>query len=268
MLVERDAGPALFELTLHGGGPERAYRRQRPRLETLPWGSLAPPVEGETRLAASRSWTEAALEEYAGAAQHAALLRLLVKAGAPLDLSALVSRMTLDELAHAEICARMATELGAGVALAYQPDRVFPALSEEGDPELTAAALAVHGCCVFEAFAHAQLLEQQAQPQCGLRREVFTLLARDEAAHARLGFLYLDWLFDDLCDSKRDWLRERTREAMATLRRGIAQIVRLPELHFIPGAPLAGFDAASYTAFTDRVLRERIEPPLAARGLL
>ena len=98
----------LFELTLHGGPPERRYRNLRPDDEaTFPWGTLDKSGFSAAEIAAARlGWTEGALQEYASAGAHAHMVRELVRARVPLDLSAVASRFPLDELAHAPSCAR------------------------------------------------------------------------------------------------------------------------------------------------------------------
>jgi hypothetical protein len=96
--------PELFELSLLGGAPERRYRRLRPDIDRLPWERLKPGRRSSAVLeAARRGWTQGALQEYASADAHSAMLRLLVRARAPVDVSAMASRFPLDELAHAEL---------------------------------------------------------------------------------------------------------------------------------------------------------------------
>ena len=119
--------PELFELSMHGGAPERRYRRLRPDVERLPWEKFRPGKQTAATLAAARKgWTDAALQEYASADAHAVMLRALVRARAPLDLSAVVSRFPLDELAHAELCARLAGLLGGGAPVVYEPNKLYP----------------------------------------------------------------------------------------------------------------------------------------------
>ena len=256
-----------FELVLHGGAPEKLYRRARPEIAAMPWDE-GMSLNDEQRAAACRGWTEAALEEYAGAAQHAFLLRLLVRARAPLDLSAMAARCPLDELAHAELCARMALALGGSASLRCESDGLFPHSADGPAPELAAAELALGSCCVFETFAHAQLSEQYLRAEDPLRQSVFARLAKDEAAHAQFGLFYLDWLLDDLEQADCEGLRARARSTVQALEDGIARILAAPELHFIPGAPLGAFGSASYRAFASKVIRDRVEGPLRERGLL
>jgi hypothetical protein len=111
-----------FELSMLGGATERRYRRMRPEVESLPWGTLDPSrYPAELVLAARRSWTLAALQEHRTAAACAATLRALIAARAPVDLIAVATRFPLDEMAHVELCARLAGELGGGTPVIHDP---------------------------------------------------------------------------------------------------------------------------------------------------
>src|SRR5438477_13040408 len=101
------AAPAkeLFELELLGGTIERRYRKARPEVETMPWGTLDLRGVPEAVLVAARQgWTSAAFQEHRTAAACSATLRALVEARAPLDLIAGFARFPLDELVHVELC--------------------------------------------------------------------------------------------------------------------------------------------------------------------
>src|SRR6188474_154791 len=97
----------LFELSMLGGAVERRYRRLRPEIEQLPWGTLDATKYSSSVLAIARStWTEAAFQEHRTGAACAATLKALIAARAPLDLIALARRFPLDEMVHVELCAR------------------------------------------------------------------------------------------------------------------------------------------------------------------
>src|SRR5262245_60251481 len=103
----------LFELSMLGGAAERRYRRLRPEVEGLPWGSLQPSQYPSTLVEAGRrTWTEAAFQEHRTGAACAATLKALIAARAPLDLIGMATRFPLDEMVHVEMCARLAMELG------------------------------------------------------------------------------------------------------------------------------------------------------------
>src|SRR4051812_4624203 len=103
----------VFAPTMLGGAIEARYRRMRPDIADLPWGSLeAQAPDASLAQVARRSWTIGAWLEQRAAAAAATLVRTLVEAGAPLDLVCVATRFPLDEMVHSELCARIANELG------------------------------------------------------------------------------------------------------------------------------------------------------------
>ena len=90
---------ALFELEMLGGAIEKRYRRMRPEVERLPWGTLdLTGVPERERVRARLAWTSAAYQEHRTAVGVTEALRLLMQAQAPLDLVALGARFPLDEV--------------------------------------------------------------------------------------------------------------------------------------------------------------------------
>ncbi|HVJ15865.1 MAG TPA: hypothetical protein VM686_10490, partial [Polyangiaceae bacterium] len=112
----------LFELELLGGNTERRFRKMRPEVEAMPWGTLDISKAREEDLIAARlAWTSAAYQEHRTGVACALTLRALIEARAPLDLIAVASRFPLDEMVHVELCARMAMELGGGTEIVHDP---------------------------------------------------------------------------------------------------------------------------------------------------
>src|SRR6185436_18575208 len=139
----------LFELEMIGGRIERRYRKMRPEVEAMPWGTIDVSRVPEADLIAARSaWTGAAFQEHRTGVACAATLRALIEARAPLDLIALASRFPLDEMVHVELCARMAMELGGAIELRYQPDAMLASYAEDESPLARAAHLVVAYFCV------------------------------------------------------------------------------------------------------------------------
>jgi hypothetical protein len=257
----------LFELTLLGGAPENRYRRLRPDVEKIDWDALSPSGFNEEEIvAARRAWTAAALQEYAGASAHALLLRALVRARAPLDLSAVASRFILDELAHTEICSRIAVTLGGGTPLSFDREQVFPPSAPAGyPPEREAAELVIQNC-VSECWSH-ELLHQiwQTEPEPVLR-EARGRIARDEAGHGAFGWLFLDWLGPGLDASDRGHLRNCARRLIDTLRLNLSKTAELPDVSFNRLTPM-GLGRGSYLAAAEASLQKRVISPLRERDL-
>ena len=76
----------LFELELFGEGMERRYRRMRPEVEKMPWGSFDLSQFPERALVLARKqWTAAAFQEHRTGIACAATLRALMECRAPLE---------------------------------------------------------------------------------------------------------------------------------------------------------------------------------------
>ncbi len=212
----------LFELELFGGGIERRYRKMRPEVEAMPWGTLDTDGIPEAALVLARKqWTGAAFQEHRTGIACAATARLLFECRAPLDLIAMASRFALDELVHVELCARMAMELGGGTEILHDPD----ALIVDADPELRpcsrAADMIVRFFCVGEALSIPLLRGTWNAARHPLPRAVLGRIVRDEAAHGTFGFDFLDWALPMLSDA-----RSRARRAQ----RGSRDRRRLPPM--------------------------------------
>ena len=55
----------LFELEILGGSTERRFRKLRPEVEAMPWGTLDPSLYPPADvIAARKAWTGAAFQEH------------------------------------------------------------------------------------------------------------------------------------------------------------------------------------------------------------
>ena len=124
-----------FEPQWFGGHAEHYFRRLRPGIEEMPWGTLNPeeyPPELVKR--AQLSWTEAAFNEWCTAVAFSELLKALLEINAPVDLVAMCGDFMADEMLHVELTCRLAMELGGGAD--YRVD--FEELGTPVAPGLTA----------------------------------------------------------------------------------------------------------------------------------
>lgn len=182
----------LFELAMLGGSVERRYRAMRPEVEKLPWGTFdVSEYPAHLVESARRSWTLAAYQEHRTGAACAATLEALIRARAPVDLIAVATRFPLDELAHVEMCARLAMELGGGAAIYHDPNLV-PHPDAALPPLLYAAELVVRVFCVGEAISIPLLRGTARASTHPLVKQVMNRIVKDEAAHGRFGWLFLD----------------------------------------------------------------------------
>lgn len=262
--------PALFELELLGEGVERRYRKMRPEVEAMPWGTLdasrIPPV---ALVAARKAWTGAAYQEHRTGVACCATLRALMECRAPIDLVAMASRFPLDELVHVELCARMAMELGGGTEIVHDPDAMVADADETLRPLLRAAELVVRFFCVGEALSIPLLRGTWHAARHPLPRAILGRIVKDEAAHGTFGFTFLDWALPQIDDEERALLG---RSADVTIRAIHKQWNRIRASRTgaydeAVGDALAWMQSDAYLALAERSMETRVRAPLLARGL-
>lgn len=256
-----------FELSLYGGAVERRYRRLRPEVDSLPWGTLDVTSHPHAIVeAARRTWTEAAFQEHRTAAACAATLRAMIAARAPLDLIGMASRFPLDEVVHVELCARLVAELGGALSLQYDPRTMIAEPDRELPPLMQAAELMVRNFCVGEALSIPVLRGSWHASKHPLIRAVLARIVKDEAAHGQLGWLFLDWAADRLTAAQRERLAAVARETI------LAVTARWPSMAERPGSPLDAdalgwMESRSYVALAKRSLLSHVLAPLRERGI-
>ncbi len=261
------AAPELFELGMLGGALERQYRRMRPEVQAMPWGTLEPSRHPPSLVvAARRSWTRAAFQEHRTGAACAATLELLIAARAPVDLVAVASRFVLDELAHVEMCARLAGELGGGTPLLHDANAMVPHPALDLPPLARAAELVVRVFCVGEAVSIPLLRGTARASTHPLIRAVMQRIVKDEAAHGRFGWLFLDWALPSLDEATRAHLAAVAADEIGKL---VASWDAM-----VPGADdvadvhaLGWMESRAYLALARRSLVTDVVEPLRARGL-
>jgi hypothetical protein len=192
----------LFEVEWMGGAAEHHFRKARPRVEELPWGSLDPSKFSPVAVEQARaSWTEVAINEYRAVASFTEVLRALVDVRAPLDLLGMTSDFLADECSHVELASRVAMELGGGAPRTVDMDRF--AMRPRGLTALQRAnELVLRVACVAESFSGGTAsisLETTTHP---LVRAVYESILRDEARHRRLGGLYFEWALSRIDDAE------------------------------------------------------------------
>ena len=257
-----------FELFMLGGATEKRYRRMRPEVNALPWGTLdARSFDPELVLAARKSWTLAAYQEHRTGAACAETLQALITARVPLDLIATATRFPLDEMAHVEMCARLAEELGGGTHVEFDPDFLIPSPSWDLAPLLRAADCVVRYFCVGEALSIPLLHGTWKAAKHPLVRGVLGRIVRDEAAHGIFGWTFLDWALDGLEASDRHHLATIAGATIDALTDSWKSIRGRPEADIDSIHALGWMDSEAYLALAKRSLRTKVLEPLRARGL-
>ena len=258
----------LFELEMLGGPVERRYRRMRPEVEAMPWGTLDVSRMAEADLiAARRAWTGAAFQEHRTGVACTAALRALIEARAPLDLIAMASRFPLDEMVHVELCARMAMELGGGTEIVHDPDALVLDADPSLPPLVRAGELVVRFFCVGEALSIPLLRGTWHAARHPLPRAVLGRIVKDEAAHGTFGFTFLDWAVPLLSTDEIAHLGRAADLAIDFTRRQWDEIRKQPRRAEYEGDALAWMQTDAYLALATRSLDEKVITPLTARGI-
>lgn len=261
----------LFELEMFGDGIEKRYRRMRPEVEAMPWGSLdTSAYPDDVVVAARRAWTGAAFQEHRTGAACALTLRALIEARAPVDLIAMACRFPLDEMVHVELCARLSMELGGGSEIRYDPHDLVYEPSRELSPLRIATELVLHNFCVGEALSIPLLRGSAKAAQQSLTRAVLSRIVRDEALHGSFGWSYLDWANERLTDTDRAELSLLAARSIYGVLRTWDGLKR--DMALTGGAPrahsLGWMQTRNYLSVAARSLKRNVLDPLARYGIL
>lgn len=260
--------PEAFELFMLGGATEKRYRKLRPEVEAMPWGTLAARTFPESlTLAARKSWTLAAYQEHRTGAACAETLQAMILARVPVDLIAVATRFPLDEMAHVEMCARLAFELGGGTHVEHDPMHLIPSPPMDLPPLLRATDCVVRYFCVGEALSIPLLHGTWQAAKHPLVRAVLGRIVRDEAAHGIFGWTYLDWVGDELSEGDRKHLARVAGRTIDALTDSWKTIRANPEANVDDINALGWMETDAYLALARKSLQTRVLNPLRARGI-
>jgi hypothetical protein len=266
-----------FELEWMGGVPEHYFRKVRPAIAELPWGTV-PVADFPPALlaAARRSWTELAVNEYRAIASFAEVLRALTLAKAPLDLLGMTSDFLADEVSHVELAGRVTMELGGAAPHLVEMDGFGVRADPGAKTHLERANdLVLKVCCIAEAFAGGTGLGHLRAASHPLTRAVHETIARDEVHHRRLGPLYFEWAADRMDDVERARLAAvavRTLEGLARYWRHAPSAVtdgvteegyRVEDIH-----ALGWLESSRYVPLAREVVTRDVLEPLARIGVV
>lgn len=184
---------APFEVEWLGGAAEHYFRKMRPAVDELPWGTVdTAAFEPRAVELARTAWTEVAINEYRAVASFGEVVRALADARAPLDLIAMAGDFLGDECSHVEMASRMAMELGGAVERMVDVEHFTP--RPQGlTPMQRANELVLRISCIEEAFSGGTAAVSMRTTTHPLPRAVYEAILRDEAHHRRLGALYFEW---------------------------------------------------------------------------
>jgi len=271
---ESSSGPVsgsladLFELELYGEGMEKRYRRLRPEIEAMPWGTLdTRAFPDSVVVAARRAWTGAAFQEHRTGAACALTLKALIEARAPLDLIAVACRFPLDEMAHVEMCARLAMELGGGSELRYDPRELIYEPPRTLSPLLYASELVVHNFCVGEALSIPLLRGAWKAAEQPLIRAVLGRVVRDEALHGGFGWAYLSWAAPQHSTDELSHLAKLAARSIRGILRNWDYLKRERAAGLARAHSLGWMQTRDYLSLAAQALSGKVLTPLARYGI-
>jgi len=258
-----------FELEWLGGAAEHHFRRARPEIEELPWGTLEPsryPTELVER--ARHLWTENIISEYRAIAAFSALLSAFAKAKVPLDLIGMAGAFIADEAVHVELAARIVMELGGLVPSAVNTEALLSLPARDLSALARASELVVRVSCVAETFSGSMVTSGLRHASHPLTKGAYELIARDESKHLRLEWLYMDWVADQLDDAERGRLSGVAFATLSGLRGTWARTRPLsPAFDVEHTTELGWLGRGRYRARARAVIEHDIVEPLRHYGI-
>jgi hypothetical protein len=247
---------------------DRALRGELLRVpKPIPWAAFehkrypAPALELATDLAA-----KLANGEYASIALFTQIAAGLALGGAPFDLVHAATRISSDELRHAEYCLRMA-ELCSGGKVTLQIERealetnVPNALVRE-DVDF----LVLKYACVGETLAAALLTECRRGARDKVAKALFTSLAGDEIGHARFGWYYAAHRVKEWSLAERQALADRLAEFVLGVESALWLGRDAPSGSQAAARALGVLDSETQRDVVNDVMAREIVPALDALG--
>jgi len=186
---------------------------------------------------------------------------------APFDIVAASTRISSDEIRHADYCTRFASLcFGDDVTLAVDRDALAaaaPTLPGVDEADFLVAKYAATG----ETLAAALLLACRKRAKDPLARALFSSLLGDEVAHARFGWYYLSWRAPRWSTSQRQLVADHLGEFVASIERALWFGRDAPAAARPAADALGVLDSESQREVVRQVMEEEIVPGLDALGL-
>ena len=140
---------------------------------------------------ARENWRARMAHEHESAAVFASMLPQFMEANLPIELKSSINRMALDELFHAELCARVVELLEGEPTVEIEP--MLEPLPQHEDATRLEAALrnALFACALSETVSMALLTAERERCKEPFISEVLKQLTADEVTHGKIGWTVL-----------------------------------------------------------------------------
>jgi hypothetical protein len=262
---------ATITITGSGTAIEEEHRRAldalarcKPQAEVFDAARYDPRAVAEAR----EMWRARMRAEHESVPVLAALVTQLIAAGATLDAQAVVLRMAIDEIRHAEICGEAVRALGGEPSCVIGEPPALPAFRGVGAEERALRSV-IFGHALVETVNTALLVDTLDTMSDPYLREATRRLLADEVQHAAFGFEYLvawrPWL--DAHPEARASLERYLRVAFAELERVRSGSALPPRRRTEDELALGIGDPARITVVFHQTVEGAIVPALEAFGL-
>jgi hypothetical protein len=247
---------------LSGTPIEPAHHHLMQHSIAVPWhASTAAQLSPPERALLAETWLRRAAAEYFAVSRFAEFAIELVAAMAPADILSLCLRVGVDEVRHAELCARMA-ELYSGA----EPVPPFGRSAAESDarPERH-HALANALVCVSETHSAALLSAIRNTTTDPAAHAVLSVMHADEVLHSQIGWSYLGY---SIRSGGPSVIAEAAAMVPAVLRGLITEIEQRPEIAITDAVRAHGvISRAEERAVVWACATEVLVPGFAALGI-
>ena len=248
-----------YEQTLAG---ERRTRRRIPwkKFERSRYPGAALDLAGDAQLRLAEG-------EYHAIGLFGRIASGVAMAGVPFDIVAAATRVSSDELRHADYCIRFATLCtGDDVVLSVSPAALEAAaapMPREEETDFLVAKYAATGETLAAALLHA--CRKRAKDP--VARALFSSILADEVHHAHFGWYYLHWRAPFWTRAEQQALADRLGEFVADVERSLWFGRDAPAEARAAADALGVLDTESQRAVVRQVMEEEIVPGLDAVGL-
>ena len=248
-----------YELSLLG---ERRKRRRIPweRFDRARYPGPALDLAGDAHLRLAEG-------EYHAVGLFGRIASGVAMAPAPFDLVAAATRISSDEIRHADYCTRFASLcMGQDVTLTIDREALAaaaPVLPGLDEADFLVAKYAATG----ETLAAALLSACRRRAKDPVARALFSSLLGDEVIHARVGWFYLAWRAPQWSVAERQAVADHLGEFVASIEHALWFGRDAPGDARVAADALGVLDSESQREVVRQVMEEEIVPGLDALGL-
>jgi hypothetical protein len=258
---------SIFEIEWLGGAAEKRFRKLRPFPDELPWGTIDKAKHPPELIERARiAWSSIAISEYRAAVAFGDVLSAMLAARAPLDLVGMAGDFVADELMHVELASRLAMELGGGAPIEVDFETMRLA-SDAPTAFQRANDLVMRVGCISETLSGAIAVETRAVVETPLIFAIIDRIARDEARHTRLGWLYMAWAVLDMDNAERARLAELALREIERISPAWTKRSLPPKTSAQQVRELGWLDPETFHARAKKTMLEDVIDPLAKLGI-